>query len=85
MSCNGLNTCAFVTSGAYSLQGCCDGIIGLTDCNFPTTCYDYTAYPANSCDFNCQLNSLNVVCSDSLEPSCRFYECRSSPLYVDPV
>ena len=85
MSCNGLNTCAFVTSGAFSLQGCCDGIVGLTDCNFPTTCYDYVAYTAGGCDTNCELNQLNVVCSDSLEPSCRFYECELSPPAHDAV
>jgi hypothetical protein len=74
MSCNALNTCAFVTSGIYSLQGCCAGFSGLTDCAFPTTCYDYAAYTASSCDTNCQLNQLNVVCTDSFEPSCRYYE-----------
>lgn len=74
MTCDGYATCAFVTAGSFSLQGCCDGIGALTDCNFATTCYDYTAYTAGGCDTNCQFNQLNMVCSDVLEPSCRFYE-----------
>jgi hypothetical protein len=85
MSCAGLNTCAFVTTGAMSLQGCCSGIFSLTGCYFPTTCYDYAAYTAGGCDTGCLYNQYNVVCSDSLEPSCRFYECKHFVPALRPI
>jgi len=69
MSCNLANTCAFVTSGSLTLQGCCD----FGTCYFETTCYDYAQYTSSKCNADCQANTMNVVCSESATPSCRFY------------
>jgi hypothetical protein len=72
----GVGTCMLFTSSSLAMAGCCYAG-SYSDCGWVNKCYDYSDYLATKCDVDCQLDTLNLICSSSLIPYCQSWTCKT--------